>query len=166
MAQSALKFKPEPVPLLSTTEIAKRLRMNRATIVSRLEDLGYEMDPSSTAKNHLYPFDDEMEFAIKAAKDSLTGAKIHSLRIKTQLDEIKLAKERGELVQMGEAVELVQKVVYALQQEFAVRQPKRIAPALAKAKNVQAVRKTLKTDTDRIMKSLRANFPRFIGIQV
>ena len=63
---------------------------------------------------------------------------------------------------MHETVELVQKIVGQVYQECTVRQPKRIAAKLAKAKNVTEVRKVLKADMNRIMKSLRENFERFI----
>lgn len=162
MAQNALKLQPKG-ELLPIAEIARRIGIARPTAAARLEDLGYEPDPSSNAKNNkLYWFDDEMEFAIKAARDSLSAAKIRDLRASTQLKELKLAEARKELVPMHEAVELVQRFGVAIYQEFAVRQPKRIASGLAKAKNVPAVKKVLKADTDRIMKSLRSNFEEFI----
>ena len=160
MGQPAVKIKqPE---LLSISEIARRCGINRATAASRLDDLGYEADISSTAKNQLFPFDDEMEFAIKAAKDSLSAAKIRDVRATYQLKELKLAEARGELVEMTEMIELVQKLVGNIYQEYSVRQPKRIAAKLAKAKNVMAVRKILKGDTDRVMKLLRDNFADFV----
>jgi hypothetical protein len=64
---------------------------------------------------------------------------------------------------MSEAVEMVQAIVSTLYQEYTVRQPKRIAGKLAQAKNVMAVKKVLKVDSDRIMKGLRENFERFIS---
>lgn len=154
------KAKPE---LLSISEIARRCGINRATAASRLDDLRYLPDESSTPKNKLFAFDDEMLFAIKAAKDSLSAAKLRDMRASASLKELKLAEAQAELVPMHEAIEMVQKLVSSIYQEFTVRQPKRIAPKLAKAKNVTAVRKVLKTDTDRIMKTLRENFERFIG---
>ena len=74
------------------SQIAKRVKLNRATVSSRLEDLGYEPDPSSTSKNQLYWFDDEMEFAIKSAKDTFSAAKIRDTRAAYMLKEHKLAE--------------------------------------------------------------------------
>lgn len=159
----AVALKKENGPeLLSISEIAKRLKLDRATVRSRLEDLGYEADPSSTPKLQLFAYDAEMEFAVKAAKDSLTAAKIRDTRATYELKELKLARERSELVAMSDAIDDMQKIVSWLYQEFTVRQPKRISPKLAKAKNVTAVRKILKTDTDTVMKNLRQNFEKFI----
>jgi hypothetical protein len=158
-AAKKLELTPE---LLSISEIGRRCGINRATAASRLDDLGYEADPSSTAKNQLYAFDDEMEFAIKSAKDTFSATKIRDLRASAQIKELKLAEARGELVPMHEATELVQKIVGTLYQEYVTRQPKRIGAQLAKAKSIPAIKKILKVDSDRIMKQLRSNFEQFI----
>jgi hypothetical protein len=162
MAAAAVKIEPE-LNLLSISEIAKRLKLDRATVRSRLEDLGYESDPSSTAKNQLFAFDDEMEFALKSAKDTVSAMKIRDLRVAAETKEFKLAIMRGEYVSVAETVDVVQRIVSSVYQEYTVRQPKRIAAKLAKAKNVADVRKHLKADTNRIMKTLRENFENFIA---
>ena len=161
MGQAALKIEPK-FELLPISEIARRCGINRATCAARLDDLGYQADETSTAKNQLFPFDDEMEFSIKAAKDSLSAAKIRDIRASSQLKELKLARERGELVPMHEVVEIIQRIVLTIYQEYTIRQPKRIGTKLAKAKNVVAVKKIQKADNDRIMKLLKANFEEFI----
>ncbi len=162
MGATAVKIEAKG-ELLSKTAIAKRCSLHVQTVSSRLEDLGYEADETSTAKNQLYWFDETVEFAVKSAKDSMAAAKIRDLRATYELKELKLAEARGELVPMADAIELVQKIVGAVYQEFTIRQGKRIDPKLAKATNVIAVRKIRKADADRIMKSLRTNFERFIG---
>lgn len=148
---------------LSISEIAKRCGIHRQTCSSRLEDLGYEPDPDrSTPKSQVYFFDDEMEFAIKSAKDTVSAMKIRQLRADAQLKELKLAEQRAELVPMVEVTDIVQRIVKAIYDEYAIRQPKRVAGQLVKAKTQAAVRKILKTDGDRVMKLLRTNFERFI----
>jgi hypothetical protein len=161
MGAVATKISHEPL-LLSISEIARRCGINRATAAARLDDLGYDPHESSTSKNKLFAFDDEMLFAIKAAKDSLSAAKIRDMRASSQLKELKLAEARGELVPMANAIDDLHKVVAWLHQECTIRQTKRIAQKLAKAKNVVAVRKILKTDMDMIMKNLRQNFEKLI----
>ena len=163
MGQAAKKIEPNETRLLNTSEIAKLCKLDPATVRGRLDDLGYEPHESSTAKLQLYAFSDEMIFEIKAAKDSLTAANIRQTRAQAEKIEMQNAQARGELVPMGEATEMVRAIVYAIYQEFTVRQPKRIGPKLAKAKNVVAIRTLLKADTDKIMKSLRENFERFIA---
>lgn len=163
MGNAALKLEQNG-EWLSESEIGKRCKLHRQTIAARLEDLGYEPDPDrSTEKKKVHFFDEAMEFAIKSAKDSATAMKIRDMRATAETREFKLAVMRKDYVPVSETVEIVQKIVSSIYQEFTVRQPKRIANQLAKAKNVTAVKKLLKTDTDRIMKSLRENFERFIG---
>ena len=160
MGQAAKKL--EQPELLSTFEIARRLGISRVTTALRLTDLGYEPDASSSSNRKLYPFDEEMQFALEAARDTISATRIRDMRAAAQTKEFKLAVMREEYVPMEEVTDIVQRIVSNIYQEFTVRQPKRIANRLAKAKNVSAVKKTLKTDTDRIMKSLRENFERFI----
>lgn len=163
MAQTAPKMKPAG-EWLSESQIGKRMKLHRQTVAARLEDLGIEPDAErSNAKLKVYWFDTELEFAIKAAKDESTALKVRGLRADAQLKELKLAKERGELVDIGEVIDIVQKIGVAIYQEFAIRQPKRIGPALAKAKNVTSVKQKLKADTEKIMKRLRANYEEFIA---
>lgn len=156
--------KPEAPPLITITEIARRVKLNPNTVRSRLEDLGYQPDPSSKANATLFPFDDEMEFAIKSAKDSVSATRLRDMRAAAQLKEIKISEALGELVPMSEAIDDLQKVIAWLYQEFRVRQPKRIAPKLAKAKNVTTVKQVLKADTEKIYKGLRQNFEKLSGI--
>lgn len=164
MGKAALKIEAQG-EFLSVSQIAKRLKIDRSVCRNRLDDLGYEPDPQhrSSANHAAYWFDDEMEFAIKSAKDSLAAAKIRGMRAKTALDELKLDEARGVLVPMGEAVEIMQRVVKTVYEEYTTRQPKRIATKLAKATNVTTVKQILKADNARIMKSLRANFEQFIA---
>lgn len=162
MGEPAKKLEPKG-ELISKREIAKRCKLHVQTVSSRLDDLGYEPDASATEKNQVYWFTPEMEFAIKAAKDEFAATKLRGMRADAETKELKLAQQRGELVQMSEAVEMVQAIVSTLYQEYTVRQPKRIAGKLAQAKNVMAVKKVLKVDSDRIMKGLRENFDRFLA---
>jgi hypothetical protein len=163
MGQVATAKKPDG-EWLSISEIAKRCNIHRQTCTSRIEDLGYEPDEGrSTPKNKVYFFDDEMEFAVKSAKDTVSAMKIRQLRADAQLKELKLAEQRAELVPMAEVTDIAQRFIKTFYEEFTVRQPKRVAGQLVKAKTQAAVRKVLKTDTDRIMKLVRTNFERFIG---
>lgn len=162
---AAAAAKTEGPELLSISEIAKRLKLDRATVKNRLEDLGYKPDESSTAKLQLYAFDDQVMFEVKAAKDSLAAAKIRQTRAQAEKIEMQNAQARGELVPMHEAIELIQKIVGTVYQEFKVRQPKRITQKLAKARNAVEVKKILNADTERIMKGLRENFREFVAVK-
>jgi len=162
MGQAALKLETKG-EWLSESAIAKEVKLHRQTVASRLEELGYDPDPErTTANKKIYWFDDEMKFAILAAKDSLSAAKMHGVRLDNEIKKMKLAEARGELVQMAEVVELIQKFGVAIYQEMSVRSPKRIGAKLAKAKNVTDVKKVMKIDADKVLKILRDNFEGFI----
>lgn len=162
MPAAATKTKPETVELISISEIARRCKLDRATVTSRLEDLGYEPDESSTAKNQLYYFDDEMEFAVKSAKDTLTAIKIRQLRADAQMKELKYAEARGDLVEINLAIERVQQVMTRLYKELTQMQPKRLASRLVKAKTTAEVTKIIKADTDKVFSRLRENDEAFV----
>lgn len=163
MAQAANNIETGKGEWLSKAAIAKRCKLHVQTVTSRLDDLGYEPNEErSSAKNQVYWFDDEMEFSIKSAKDTLAAMKIRQLRAAAEKIEMQNARERGDLVPIGEVTDIVQRIVSNVYQEFSIRQPKRIGGPLVKAKSLAAVRKVLKTDGDRVMKMLRTNFERFI----
>jgi len=163
MAQTAKNLEPQG-ELISISEIAKRCGIHRQTCTTRLDDLGYEPDESSTAKNKIYLFTDAMKFEIKAARDEMAAMKIREMRASAQLKELKLAEARGELVPIAEAVELIQSIIAEINQELTVRQGKRIDPKLVKAKTLVDVKRLRNADNALIMKRLRANFQQFIGI--
>lgn len=153
MGQAALKLQPKG-ELLPISQIAKRCGIHRHTCTSRIEDLGYEPDETSTPKNQLYWFDDEMEFAIKSAKDTMSAMKIRDLRAAAQIKEHKLAEARAELVPIQDVVELSQKL-HSTVTKYLVDASKRLATKLAKAKTAAEVTKILKLDAERFLKRLR-----------
>jgi len=107
MNATAQKFEPES-ELLSIAEIAKRLQLHRQTVKSRLDDLGYEpeqVNPDGPDAK-LYRFDDEVHFAIKAAKSDLDAAKLRDARATYQLKELKLAEARRLMVPAHEVTVL------------------------------------------------------------
>lgn len=161
MGQAAKKVEVGP-ELISLAEVARRCGIHKQTCAARLEDLGYEPDPSSTAKLKLFPFDDEMEFAVKSAKDTVSAMKIRQLRADAQLKELKLAEQRGDMVPIVDVVDRVQIIFTKLYKEFAAQQPKRIGNRLARAKTVPEVLKILKLDTEKIFGRLHDNDEEFV----
>jgi hypothetical protein len=155
MGQAALKIEPDG-EWLSESEIAKRCGIHRQTAAARIDDLGYEPDEElSNAKKKVYWFDDEMEHAIKSAKDTSTAVRIRKDRADAMTKEFNLAKLRGEYIQIADAIERMQTVLTAMYKEFGVHQPKRLASRLAKAKTVAEISKILKADNDKIFARLR-----------
>lgn len=164
MARTAAKLKQPRGELLPISQIAERLRMHRQTVTARLDNLGYQPHESSTAKNQLYWFDDDVEFALKAAKDDLDAARIRDLRAAAELKELKLAEARGELVEIAAVMDRVQTLFTRLYKESTQFQPKRLAGRLAKAKTAAEVTRILKGDTDKIFAKLRENDEAFVPV--
>lgn len=163
MAQTALKLVDPDGEWLSIQQIAKRCDIHRQTCTTRLEDLGYEADEDrSSLKNRVYWFDDEMEQAIRSAKDTMSAVRIRKDRADALTKEFNLAKLRGEMVPITDTIERVQSVISRLYKEQTQMQPKRLASRLAKAKTVAEVTRILKADTDKIFARLRENDEQFV----
>jgi hypothetical protein len=154
MGQAALKLEAKG-ELLSKAAIAKRCKLHVQTVSSRLEDLGYEPHETSTPKNQLYWFDSEVEFELKAAKDTVSAMKIRVLRVDAQTKELKLAEMRGEVVAAIEVVEMSQNLHTAIYKEMAINMPKRLAKKLAQTKSVPEVTKIMKMHAEKFLKQLR-----------
>jgi len=156
MGQSALKLEEPQGEWLSESEIAKRVKLHRQTVVSRLEDLGREPDEErSHAKLKVYWFDDELQFAILNAKDKYAAVKYRDTKASAELKELKLAEAREELVPKAEVIELSQELYSNVYKEFGVSLPKRVAGRLAKAKTAAEVTKILKLETEKSLKKIR-----------
>ena len=125
--------------------------MHRQTVAARLDNLGYQPHETSTAKNQLYWFDSDVEFAIKAAKDELDAVRIRDLRAAAEIKELKLSRERGEVVDIADVMDRVQAIFTRLYKESTQMQPKRLGSRLAKAKTVAEVTRILKADTDKVL---------------
>jgi len=147
---------------LPIKDIARRCKLNRTTVSTRLEDLGYEPDEERSGNCKVFWFDGEMEFALKSAKDTMSAMKIRDLRAAAQLKELKLSEARGELVPINDAIERMQAILSKMYKEFAVLQPKRIAGRLVKAKATADIHRVLKADTDRIFNRLREGDAAFV----
>ena len=164
MANAAKKNEPKG-EWLSEQEIAKRIGIHRQTLAARLEELGYEPDEErSNAKLKIHFFNDEMDFAVRKAKDSLDAARIRQIRADAQIKELNLAKARGEYVHIADTTERIQAVISKMYKELTQMQPKRVAPRLVKAKTVAEVTKILKLDTDKILARLRENDEEFVPV--
>lgn len=155
MAQPATKIEPKG-EWLSIMAIAKRCNIDRLTCARRLEDLGHEPNEErSNAKNKVFWFDDELQFEIKSAKDSLAAAKIRDLRATYELKELKLAEARGELVPYADALDYFQQMMQKNYKELRLQMPKRLGPRLAKAKTAAECSKLITAEVEKVFARLR-----------
>lgn len=160
MGMAARKLDPE-YERLNIANLAMRFDLNRETVVKRIRNAGIE-PVELRAKEKLYELTSRLITVLEQRNEKLEEVKLRGETAKAQLVEIKVKQAEGELVPMAEAVELVHKIISRIYQEFAVRQPKRIAGHLARKKTAIEVKKILKADTDKIMKGVRTNFEEFL----
>lgn len=159
MALAALKT--EVYERRNISQLSRDFDIDKATVRKRIAAGGFE--PLETkSKETIYELTPRLSSLLSNIDSPFDEARLRKETADAETRELKLAQMRGELVSMAEAVELVQAVVGALYQEYAVRAPKRIAAKLAKTTNVTAIKQILKADNDRVMKGLRENFEAFV----
>lgn len=160
MGQAALKL--DGYERGNISQLAEMFDLDRASVRKRINEAGIE-PVEEKAKEKIYELTPRLVGLLGDVKSPLSEAKLRRETAEADLKELLLAQKRGELVAMVEVTEIVQRIVKTLYEEYVVRQPKRIGGQLVKAKTIAAVKKTLKTDSDRIMKTMRTNFERFIS---
>lgn len=158
MAVAAKKIEFEDI---SIAEIAKRCNLDRTTTRNRLDLLGYK-PVHEEAKLKLYRFDDEMKFALLAAKDAFSAAKMRGVLLDNESKELKLAEQRGELVPYAEAVELMQAITLKMYKELCLQMPKRVGPR-CKGKSAAESTKIIKAEVEKTFARLREEQEREFG---
>ncbi len=144
--------------LLTISEIARRVKLDRHTVSSRLKERGCQPDESSLANKQLFLFDRRMEIALRTErreKDALSAARLRLLLASVELKELNLAKTRGELASVAEMTEIATKFFSVIYREFTMHQPRRLAGHLVRCKTTGEIMKVLRTDTEKFMQRLR-----------
>lgn len=159
MGQAALKL--VDYERANISQLAEDFDLDRASVRKRIQEAGIE-PIEEKAKEKIYELTPRLAAILSNIDSPLSEAKLRRETAEAEMRELKLAEMKGDLIPMIEVVDIAQRIASTLYQEYAIRQPKRIGTKLAKAKNVAAVKSILKSDSDKIMKSLRTNFARFI----
>jgi transcriptional regulator with XRE-family HTH domain len=138
--------------LLSLTQLAARLRINRGTLSRKLSGLKFVSGPKGA---RLYPLS-EVEALLNEAKDpALLEARRRKLTAEAELAELKLQRERGELVLAQDVRDDVTEVIRGVHQHFTVTAPATLAPQL-RGKSVSQMEATLRGDAEQFFQGLRA----------
>jgi hypothetical protein len=148
--------------LLSISQIATRCKLDRATARERLEKAGF-VPEIEEPKRKLYRFDLMVEAELTETKDKLTDVRIRKEMAAARKIELQNAAAEGELASVGEFIDTIQRVFGNLHKEIVVRQPRRLAARLAKAKTSTDVNKILTHDSNGIFKVLREDFEKYLG---
>jgi hypothetical protein len=147
---------------LSISAIARRCGLDRATTRQRLDANGYK-PIDEQAKLKIFRFDAEMDATLTETKDKLTDVRIRKELAAAKKIELQNAEAEGELAPVAEFIDVVQRIFGSLHKEIAIRQPRRLAARLTKAKTAADVNKILTHDSNGIFKVLREDFEKYLG---
>jgi transcriptional regulator with XRE-family HTH domain len=138
--------------LLSLTQLASRLHVNRSTLSRKLSGLKFVAGPKGA---RLYPVA-EVEALLDEGKDpELTQARRRKLEAEAGLAELKLQKERGEVVAVADVRSDLTEVFRSLYTRLAVTLPQQLAPRL-QAKTARQAEQLLSAEVGRVFAELRA----------
>lgn len=160
MAQTALKL--QAYERFSISKLAMRFDMDRVTCKKRLNEAGIQ-PVEVKARETLYELTPRVEVVLGKTDNALEAAKLRKEIADADLKEQKLAQLAGELVPIGDVIDIVQRLFGVMHKEVAVRQPKRLIGRIRKAKTAAAADKVWKVDTDRIFRTLREDFEKVLG---
>jgi transcriptional regulator with XRE-family HTH domain len=145
--------------LLSLTQLAARLHVNRSTLSRKLSGLKFVSGPKGA---RLYPLA-EVAALLDEAKDSkLVEARRRKLEAEAGLAELKLRKERGEVVSVADVRSDLTEVFRSLYTRLAVTLPQQLAPRL-QAKTARQVEQLLGAEVGRVFAELRAEHARYLA---
>lgn len=155
MGQTARKIaKPPEYERLSTSKLAFRFDLDRATVTKRLE-LAKIAPVEAKAKLRLYELTPKLEAVLSAIHDPLAEVKLRAATADAMYREAKVAAMTGDLVPLIEAQELTQRIFSTLHRDIVIQLPKRLGPRLARIKTAAEATKLLKQETEKIFRNLR-----------
>lgn len=145
--------------LLSLTQLAARLHINRGTLSRKLSGLGHVSGPKGA---RLYPVA-EVEALLDEEKDpELKEARLRKLRAEAELAELRLKRERGEVAPVREFVTHNINIFRAWRQRLAVQLPREISHQLHRAESADHVAQILRAEADRMLSEFRGDHLGFI----
>jgi hypothetical protein len=142
--------------LLSISKLAARFELDRATVRKWLAAAGVA-PRRETKREKLYAVA-EVEPFLSNVGDPLDAARLRKLEQESDLLEIRLARERGEVVSAQEVGDEIQEVFKRLYQRLAVRYPREIAQQLYKAESPGQITDIMRHDMGRIFNEIREDY--------
>ena len=134
--------------LLSLTQLAARLHINRGTLSRKLSGLEHAPGPKGA---RLYPVA-EVEALLDEEKDpEMQAARLRKLRAEAELAEVKLGREKGELCEARGVQTLVINIFRAWHRRLAVTLPREISAQLHRAESPEHVAEILKAEATRML---------------
>jgi hypothetical protein len=148
----------------SVDALTRMFGVNRRTLVARLEGA---TPVQSGPRQKLYRLSDAIQGFIS---QPLQGAEVvglaevrgRKLAAETELAELKLQRERGELVQSADVRDDLVEVIRSLHTRLAVTMPEQLAPRLA-AKTAKQAAEILRAEVGRVFTELRSEHARYLA---
>ncbi len=148
--------KPRENDLLSLTQLASKLRINRGTLSRKLSGLKFVSGPKGA---RLYPLSEVSALLDEERDPQLLEARRRKLVAEAGLAELKLKRESGELADVREVAAAYTEVIRAFHTELSVVMPERLAPRLAARTQGQA-KQVLREEVERVFRGFREEHAR------
>lgn len=146
--------------LMNISQISRKIKLDRATTVKRLEANGFE-PVDVKAKEKTFRLDAVMLAQLSIKNDERLAAQIRKDKAAAEKIEMQNEQARGDLITATEHTNIIQGIFSACYKEH-IRMIKRWAPRLAKKKNPTEIEKMMLTEYQRFMNSVRADFEKYL----
>lgn len=150
------KKKKKAEELFSISKLALQFELDRATVRKRLLAAGVA-PVRETQREKLYRLA-EVEQHLANTGAPLDAARLRKIEQESDLLELRLARERGELVSMQEVGDELQEVFKRLYQRLAVQYPREIAAQLYKAESPGQITDIMRHDMGRFFNEIREDY--------
>lgn len=156
--------KTSPEKGYSVSALARMMGVDRRTLAARLRDV----EPlKSDARGKLYRLSDAIQGFISqplqgAEAVELAGVRGRKLAAETELTEMKLQKQRGELVQSADVRSDLTAALRDLYNRLAVVMPQQLGPRL-KAKTARQAEAILRAEVERVFAEFRSEYARYLA---
>lgn len=141
----------------SVSALARMMGVDRRTLASRLRDV---TPVKSGSREKLYRLSDAVQGFISQPLQGLDAqefqeARGRKLEAEAGLAELKLRKERGEVVSHADALSDLADVIRSLHRQLTQAMPQRLAPTLSRVKSPGRVAELLREEAERVFAELR-----------
>lgn len=142
----------------SISELARRTRLDRATVRTRLNKAGVKQKAKGKKNDKIFDAGEALS-ALTVGQTGLTSSRKKSLDIDAALKMLKLKKARGELVDRPAALNEQARIFRWIFKELTVRRRKAITIEIRKARNLKEAEAIYETKVTDVFNELRSNYP-------
>lgn len=153
---------PKKGELVSTSELARRSGLNRATVKTKLETKGVQ-PKEEKSKEKLYDAGEALTALQADGTSGLRKAQTAKTAAEAERAKLKLERERGEVVPIQEVRADIQTIVSEIRLHFLTR-AQALAPQL-RGQKVARIEALLREDAEQFFAGLRAEHEGYLSEQ-